>query len=64
MIRKCTRGVLEGLIYLHDKGIIHRDIKGQNILVDNRGVCKLADFGGCATYVLAPLRVCATPAPF
>lgn len=45
VIRKYTREALAGLIYLHERGIIHRDIKGQNILVDNRGVCKLADFG-------------------
>jgi serine/threonine protein kinase len=45
VISKYTREVLEGLMYLHERGIIHRDIKGQNILVDNRGTCKLADFG-------------------
>ena len=45
VIRKYTREALEGLMYLHKRGIIHRDIKGQNILVDNRGACKLADFG-------------------
>ena len=46
LVRKCTKDVLLGLRYLHQKGIMHRDIKGQNVLMGGaNGFTKLADFG-------------------
>ncbi|CAL0321834.1 unnamed protein product [Lupinus luteus] len=44
-----SRQVLQGLEYLHSKGLVHCDIKGSNILVNEDGA-KISDFG-CAKYV-------------
>ena len=45
VIAKFTRQIVIGLQYLHGMGVMHRDLKGGNILVGPKGTVKLADFG-------------------
>ena len=45
LVRRYTQQVLQGVQYLHERRIVHRDIKGDNVFLSTTGDAKLGDFG-------------------
>jgi len=55
LARSYLRQIAEGLAYCHSHGVLHRDMKPQNLLIDYEGHIKLADFGLARMFKL-PVR--------
>jgi serine/threonine protein kinase len=49
-IKHYMQQLLTALFKLHIRGYMHRDVKGANLLVNQKGQLKLADFGACTNY--------------
>ncbi len=44
-VRRLMKDLLLGIDFLHQKNIVHRDLKTSNLLYSNEGILKICDFG-------------------
>lgn len=45
LVKSYTYQILQGIVFMHMRRVIHRDLKPQNLLIDDKGAIKIADFG-------------------
>ena len=55
LVKSSMYQLLTGMDFCHARGIMHRDLKPQNLLVDRKGTLKLADFGLARAFMI-PVR--------
>ncbi|XP_075697267.1 cyclin-dependent kinase 1 isoform X2 [Rhinoderma darwinii] len=56
LVKSYVYQILQGITFCHSKRVLHRDLKPQNLLIDSKGVIKLADFGLARAFGI-PVRV-------
>ncbi|XP_014676709.1 PREDICTED: cyclin-dependent kinase 1-like [Priapulus caudatus] len=56
LVKSYLYQITQALLFCHQRRVLHRDMKPQNLLIDNKGVIKLADFGLGRTFGI-PVRV-------
>jgi cyclin-dependent kinase 1 len=56
LVKSYTYQIIQGILFCHQRRVLHRDLKPQNLLIDKSGAIKIADFGLARAFGI-PVRV-------